>query len=183
MEFVCQVLAPGEVPNPPEAAQYAFGTLVAVAMADLDSELVGIVFDTILYNPDFGSAGPRIRPQIESDRLTPDRYADTATLVGIIALGMLGRDKSALHGVASTSPYIGASVRVLQEDDVKAFHLPDARFRVGYVPHLLAHSHPLVGELLLSLSDSLSALFPDESVALSVIRNNLAWHLKVQQAR
>ena len=98
-------------------------------------------------------------------------------------MGMLGRDKSALHGVASTSPYIGASVRVLEENEVKAFHLPDGRFTVGYVPHLLAHSHPLIGQLLLTLSDELAALFPEESVALSVIHNNLAWQLKVQQAR
>ena len=176
-------MAPGEVPDPPEAAQYAFGTLVGIAMADVDSELVGVVFDTILYNPDFGSAGPRIRPQIESDKLTPDRYADTATLVGIIALGMLGRDETALHGVASTSPYIGASVRVLDESEIKAFHLPEGRFTAGYIPHLLAHGHPLIGQLLLSLSDRLAALFPDESVPLSVIRNNLAWQLKVQQAK
>ena len=182
VEFVCQVLARGEVADPPDAARYAFGTLVAVGMEDAASELVGVVFDTILFNPDFGSAGPRIRPQIESDRLTPDRYADTATLVGIIALGMLSRDDTAFHGVTSTSPFIGAPVRVLEDGEIVTFHMPNGRFKVGYVPHLLAHGHPLIGQLLLNLSDRLAGLFPGESAALSVIRNNLAWKLKVEQA-
>ena len=183
VEFVCQVLADGEVDDPPDAATYAFGTLVAVEMQDAASELVGVVFDTILFNPDFGSAGPRIRPQIESDRLTPDRYADTATLVGIIALGMSGRDNSVLHGVTSTSPFIGARVRALQDGEIVDFHEPNGRFTVGYVPHLLAHGHPLIEQLLLNLSDRLARLFPEESAALSVIRNNLAWKLKVEQSK
>ncbi len=183
VEFVCQVLAEGEVDDPPAAARYAFGTLVAVDMEDAASELVGVVFDTILFNPDFGSAGPRIRPQIESDRLTPDRYADTATLVGIIALGMLDRDNTVVHGVTSTSPFIGARVRALRENEITNFHKLNGRFTVGYVPHLLAHGHPLIEQLLLSLSDRLAGLFPEESAALSVIRSNLAWKLKVEQSK
>ena len=183
MEFVCQVSAQGEVPDPPEVEHYAFGTLVAVATADADADLVGIIFDTILFNPDFGSAGPRLRPSMESGILTPDRYVDTATLVGILALGTLRADGTARHGVASTSPYIGATVRVFEDDEVRAFHMDGGQFSVGYVPHLLAHAHPLIGELLLTLSHQLESLFPDESAALSVIRSNLAWQLKVQPAR
>lgn len=183
VEFVCQVLDRVDVSDPPDAAKYAFGTLVAVEMQDAASELVGVVFDTILFNPDFGSVGPRIRPQIESDRLTPDRYADTATLVGIIALGMLDHDNTVIHGVTSTSPFIGAGVRTLQESEIVDFHKPNGRFTVGYVPHLLAHGHPLIEQLLLSLSDQLARLFPEESAALSVIRNNLAWKLKVEQSK
>ncbi len=183
MEFVCQVSAQGEVPDPPEGEHYAFGTLVAVATADTDADLVGVIFDTILFNPDFGSAGPRLRPSMESAILTPDRYVDTATLVGILALGTLRRDGTAEHGVASTAPYIGATVRMLEADEIKAFHMNDGQFGVGYVPHLLAHSHPLIGELLLTLSNQLESLFPAESAALAVIRTNLAWQLKVQPAR
>ncbi len=184
VEFVCQVWGPGEIDDPPDDGDYGFGTLVLVQLDGTDptSGIVGVVFDTILHNPEFGSQGPRLTPVSESPVLAPDRLAETAILAGILALGTLGPD-GARHGVGAVSAKVGASVHSLDEARVRAFHLPDDKFAVGYVPHLLAHQHPLIGEVLLSIAAQLSHIFPDESSALAVIRDNLAWQMKVLRSR
>ena len=182
VEFVCQVWSEGEVDDPPSAEQYGFGTLVGVELDEAAGAIVGVIFDTILHNPEFGSVGPRLMPAADSTVLAPDRLGETAVLAGILALGRLG-PQGASHGVGPTAPRVGASVRTLSSDEVREFHLPDGLFTTGYVPHLLAHHHPLVGEVLLNLADQLTLLFPEESRTLAVVRDNLAWQMKVLRSQ
>ena len=58
VEYVAQVMRPGEVDEAPAAADYAFGTFVAIPRSSGDVA-VGVVFDTTLVNPEFGALGPR----------------------------------------------------------------------------------------------------------------------------
>lgn len=182
VDFVCQAWAPSDVDDPPKRTDYSFGTFVSVELADAEASLIGVVYDTILHDPEFGSGGPRLLAPVDSEVLTPDRYSETATLVGILALGSLG-PSGATHGVVGTTPAVGARVSVLGVEDLHRFHRPGGRFAIGYAPHILAHHHPLVGELLLRLASRLSEEFPEESAALAVVQSNLSWQLKVQQAQ
>jgi hypothetical protein len=50
------------------------------------------------------------------------------------------------------------------------------------MPILLAQRDPLVPQLLMTLIDRLSSLFPNSRRQLSVMRNNLAWKSIVQPA-
>lgn len=184
VEFVCQVWGPGETDDPPADGDYGFGSLVLVELdrASPSAGIVGVVFDTILHNPEFGSQGPRLTPVSESAVLAPDRLAETAILAGILALGTLD-PSGPRHGIGAVSPKVGAAVSSLDESQIRAFHLPGGKFTVGYVPHLLAHHHPLIEEVMLSIAAQLSRVFPDESNALAVIRDNLAWQTKVLRSR
>ena len=42
---------------------------------------------------------------------------------------------------------------------------------------------PLVGEVLLNVADQLTSLFPEESGTLAVVRDNLAWQMKVLRSQ
>lgn len=180
LEFVCQANEAGESSTPPARKDYAFGKLLAVEIEN-GFDLVTAVFDTILLNPDFGMAGPRLSPT-DSERLAPDQFAETATLIGLIGLGTLSRDGQATHGVPPTTPTVGARVRNMKAEEIRSFHLPGGKFAAAYMPHLLAHSSPLMREVVLTLFDELAAIFPDQSAAIAVVRGNLAWQMKVQQA-
>lgn len=182
VEFVCQVWGVGEVDEAPLAEHYGFGTLVGVELDETVGAIVGVIFDTILHNPEFGSMGPRLMPATDSLVLAPDRLGETAVLAGLLALGRLAPE-DAFHGVGPTAPRVGATVRTLSPDEIREFHLPDGMFTTGYVPHLLAHQHPLVGEVLLNVADQLTLLFPEASATLAVVRDNLAWQMKVLRSR
>ena len=61
-DYVCQIYGPGEIDPLPRAPDYAYGTFVAIDLADAgqtDAVLVGLIYNTLLVNPDYGNLGPR----------------------------------------------------------------------------------------------------------------------------
>ncbi|MCB0148816.1 MAG: hypothetical protein KDE01_14335, partial [Caldilineaceae bacterium] len=74
VDYVCQVYVFGEVPQPPDPADYGFGAFVA---AELEPDgagsprLIGLIYNTLLMNPEFGSLGPRLSPRAEVEVFSP----------------------------------------------------------------------------------------------------------------
>src|SRR5438045_3467972 len=89
INYVCQIYGPREVEIEPSAADYAFGRFVRIAVrsrqTDEDSALnsmlgrsqepvtyaVGVIYDTILLNPTFGSLGPRLSNETQVELFSP----------------------------------------------------------------------------------------------------------------
>ncbi|MDY7080250.1 MAG: hypothetical protein SXV54_25490 [Chloroflexota bacterium] len=178
-DYVCQVYGPGEVEAPPVPADYAFGTFVRIPLGEGNGHLVGLIYDTVLLNPEFGSLGPRLSPAPELAIFSPDYLAEKVTLVGITAVGTLAPDGTATHGVPSLAAQIDALVEQMDDDVIRTFHHPassnPAGVHLGYAPLLLALGSPLARHLLLRVVDRLIALFPGQEAHLSVLRGELAW--------
>jgi hypothetical protein len=177
-DYVCQVYGPGEVETPPAPVDYAFGTFVSIPLDETDGDLVGLIYDTVLLNPDFGNLGPRLSPAPDLAVFSPDYLAEKVTLVGITAAGTLPPDGTAVHGVPSLAAQIDTLVERMDDDAIRMFHRPasgNPGVRLGYAPLLLALGSPLVRHLLLRVVDQLAALFPDQVAHLSVLRGELAW--------
>jgi hypothetical protein len=123
IDYVCQVYASGEVDQPPVPADYAFGTFVRMAL-DLQPQtwLAGLVYNTVLLNPDFGNLGPRLSPPSELAVFSPDYLQEKATLVGIIAIGTLTVTSQAAQGVPALAALTDAPVEKMDNDQIKAFH-------------------------------------------------------------
>ena len=98
-DYVCQVYSPGEVKTPPSPTDYAFGTFVRIPLDTEQGHLVGVIYDTVLVNPDFGNLGPRLSPAPDLAVFSPDYLAEKVTLVGITAVGMLSLEGAPTHGV------------------------------------------------------------------------------------
>ncbi len=179
IDYVCQVYGPGEVESPPSPADYAFGTFVRIPLSEGNGHLVGVIYDTVLLNPEFGSLGPRLSPAPDLAVFSPDYLAEKVTLVGITAVGTLGADGSVTHGVPSLAAQIDALVERMDNDVIRTFHHPASRnpagVHLGYAPLLLALGSPLARHLLLRVVDRLIALFPGHVAHLSVLRGELAW--------
>src|SRR5437899_12314706 len=79
INYVCQIYGPREVELEPGPADYTFGRFVRVAVRSEQSDdpnlkvdlalgihhapktyAIGVIYDTILLNPAFGSLGPRL---------------------------------------------------------------------------------------------------------------------------
>lgn len=182
IDYVCQVYNRGEISTPPTPADYSFGRFVGVHL-ESDEMLIGVIYNTLLMNPDFGNLGPRLSPRADLDIFTPDYLAETATLVGVIALGWQAVDGHFRQGVPTLAATVNTLVTQLGDDELAAFHRDAAgRVSLRYAPLLLGQKDPLALQLLLNIVDGLMQLFPDQQRQLAVMRNNLAWKSAIQPA-
>ena len=188
VDYVCQIYGPGEIAEPsPSPEDYAFGTFVRVGLSadptqgDLGgSYLAGLIYSTILMNPEFGNLGPRLSPPADLEVFSPDYLREQATLVGVVAVGQV--TPSGTHqGVPRLATTVGAEVVTMTGDEVRAFHRPPSGdgLSLAYAPLLLAQGDPLIPHLLLNVITRLDDLFPDQSRQLAVLRGNLAWKTAV----
>ena len=179
-DYVCQIYGPGEVDASPSPADYAFGTFVRIPLAVGYGHLVGVIYDTVLLNPEFGNLGPRLSPVSDLAVFSPDYLAEKVTLVGITSVGMLAPDGTLTHGVPPLAAQIDALVERMDDDAVRAFHqTPAGGVQMGYAPQLLALSSPLARQLLIHVIERLSRLFPAQKPKLAVLRNELAWQAAI----
>ena len=167
IDYVCQVYGPGEVDPPPQPADYTFGAFVEMEMEGSGAaarSLVGVIYNTLLLNPEFGSLGPRLSPRTEVEIFSPDYLAETATLAGIIAVGWIDTDGQAHQGVPALAATVNCPVRRLDAEQVRQFHTDrEGRLSLRYASLLLNQNNPLVPPLLIAVVDQLAVLFPASS--------------------
>ena len=186
IDYVCQVYNQGEVDPWPTPDMYSFGTFISVRLEENGAsvgQLIGVIYNTLLMNPDFGNLGPRLSPRQELEIFTPDYLSETATLVGIIGLGWVDAAGRCFQGVPALAPTVNNPVYRLGSAELMAFHRDSAGgVNLRYVPVLLGQNNPLVPQLLINIVDRLVGLFPGRRAQLTVMRNNLAWKSMVQPA-
>jgi len=217
--YVCQIFAPREVDVQPTPADYAFGRFVRVAIRsglnddpervraialgrsyEPVSYAVGVIYDTILQNPAFGSLGPRLSNETQVELFSPDYIAEKAVLVYIMVLGMIEQRStpqgnaeilSTMHGVPLLSLELESEIETMTDEEVQAFHyFSDAErvgvdgrlpyLHMGYLPHIISQRNSLLPMVTLRIIDQLEQLFPQNASLLSIVKRNFAWRLKVE---
>lgn len=216
INYVCQVYGPHEVEVEPEPGDYAFGRFVRVAtrsaqVDDPESTLdlalgrhqgpvtyaVGVIYDTILLNPAFGSLGPRLSNETQVELFSPDYISEKAVLIYVMVLGMMEQQflpdgtslfLSRTHGVPLLSLELGSEIETMIDEEVRAFHYfsdpgeieQNAYLHMGYLPHIIAQRSSLLPMVTLHIIDQLERLFPQNLALLSIVKRNFAWRLKVE---
>src|SRR5947208_9894889 len=97
VDYVARVVDELDADAPPSAEDYGFAQFVAVPLKD-DEEAVGVIYDTELVNPEYGSFGPRLSSRADLKILSPDFLHEQGVLLGILLLGRRTRG-SKLEGV------------------------------------------------------------------------------------
>ena len=180
-DYVCQVFAPRETAHDPAPQDYAFGSFVKAPIDPADDRTaVGIVYDTILLNPEYGSLGPRLNPPSDQALLAPDYLVEKATAVGILIVGLQKKD-AVEHGIIPLSLPVDAEVSSLDDDAIRRFHLVGGKLSLGYLPNLISHTSPLVTELGLSVIRQLLTLFedPSDQRLLRTLAAHFSWQARV----
>jgi hypothetical protein len=218
INYVCQIYGPLEIEIPPDVSDYAFGSFVRVAVSLRRSDLsrngqervqnsdevsicniVGVIYDTQLLNPAFGSLGPRLSTDTQVELFSPDYLSEQALLVHLIVLGMMEQHRFSsspqkihiVHGIPSFPLELNSSVETMADEDVHRFHLfqdqgnvenhPEYEYlHLGYLPHMIAHRNSLIPMVILRIIDQLELLFPQHLSLLSILKRNFAWRLKVE---
>jgi hypothetical protein len=189
VDYVCQVYNANEVAHAPQPTDYCFGGFVVIVLNGADGApssasggaLIGVIYNTLLLNPDFGNVGPRLSPQADVAVFTPDYLAETATLVGILALGWMDGAGRYYQGVPTLAASVNNAVHCLDEAGLRHFHQDrTGRLALRYAPLLLAQKSALAVPLMINIVDRLDELFPSAHGQLKLMRNNLAWKSVVQ---
>jgi hypothetical protein len=214
ISYVCQIYGPREVEIEPAPADYAFGRFVRIAIRSEQSEsengvvdralgidfspkthAIGVIYDTILLNPAFGSLGPRLSNETQVELFSPDYISEKAVLIYVMVLGMLEQRQTpegqqevlaVSHGVPLLALELGNEIETMDDDEVRIFHLFSDRqeeepyLHMGYVPHIISQRNSLLPMVTLRIIDQLERLFPRNLSLLSIVKRNFAWRLKVE---
>lgn len=181
-DYVCQVYGRKEVPDSelPQGENYAFGTFVKIELESPGDYLVGLVYDTVLLNPEFGRLGPRLSPQAELAIFTPDYLNERAVLLGIVAVGSMSLDE-VTQRVPRLAANSDALVYQMDDGDIQHFHNGDGRLNLTYLPTLIQQQadNPLVYHLARVVLDELKALLPEHRPMLDVLADDLLWRTQI----
>ncbi|MCL5960669.1 MAG: hypothetical protein M1358_15420 [Chloroflexi bacterium] len=182
IDYVCHIYGRNEVEPRPAPEDYAFGRFVRVQTGASGGRwIVGVIYNTILVNPEYGSFGPRLSSQPELEVFSPDYLDERATLVGLIVLGYSDEESGIVHhGICPVALSVDAEVETMSEEQIVAFHRRDSSLNVGYYPHLIGQNNSVIPHLLLKILEELEGYFPDNRDILAVLKDNLAWKSKVQ---
>ena len=216
INYVCQIYGPREVELEPTPTDYAFGRFVRIAVRsdqpdDYDVQVIltpgksseprtyaiGVIYDTILLNPAFGSLGPRLSNETQVELFSPDYISEKAVLIYVMVLGMMEQRLlpgsqpeilSVMHGVPLLSLELGSEIETITDEEVQAFHFfkdvdnPEkgTYLHMGYIPHIIAQRNSLLPMVTLRIIDQLERLFPQNLSVLSIVKRNFAWKLKVE---
>jgi hypothetical protein len=165
--------------NPPDSEDYGFAQFVSIPI-DESKKIVGVIYDSILINPEYSNFGPRLSSQSELRGFSPDFLNEKGILLGILLLGSI-ENGEVLHGVPRWVVPAGKDVLKMSEDEVVKFHTDKkGNKQVHYYSQIVAQAGviaiSLIESIILQLSVKASA---DDKKRLNVLKNTLAWQRTV----
>jgi hypothetical protein len=176
IDYVGRVIDSLDTAEPPTAEDFGFGQFVGLKFADA-AEMVGVIYDSILVNPDYSNFGPRLSPKPDLQNFSPDYLNEQGFLIGILLLGAKDADGKITHGVPRRVVPAGQEVFKIEADEIKKFHT-DANdcLQIHYYSQVVAHAGLFAVPLLESIIEQLSLDCSDsDKQRLGVLRQTLAW--------
>ncbi len=179
-DYVCQIYAMNEVAAVPQSSSYALGTFVSIDLGEpWTGFLVGLIYDTVLLNPDFGRLGPRLSSETELTMFAPDYLNERAVLVGVTAIGRITSRGRVFQGVPRLAANNDAQVIQMEDEQIRDFHLEGETLNLVYLPMLLEQDNPLAYHLARIVLERLTELMPDYHTELAVLDDDLTWRTQI----
>lgn len=186
VDYVARVIDELDADEPPSGEDYGFAQFVAMPVAD-GEQIVAVVYDTQLANPDYGSFGPRLSPRADLKVLSPDFLHEQGVLLGLLIVGW--RERGALagsangdgwashHGVPRRVVPAGQDVFRMPDEDVFSFHRgADGSVQLHYFSQAVAHAGAFAAPLVESVIEQLEpACTHSERQRLCVLKKSLIW--------
>ncbi|MCY7345590.1 MAG: hypothetical protein LH614_05150 [Pyrinomonadaceae bacterium] len=176
IDYVARVIDALDAANPPQSEDFGFAQFVKLPLAD-ETQIVGVIYDSMLINPDYANYGPRLSPKPELRNFSPDYLDEQGFLIGILLLGEIDRELKITHGVPRRVVPAGQDVHRIEAAEIKSFHTDESDcLQIHYYSQVVAHAglfaapllESIIGELSLDCSDS-------EKQRLAVLKQTLAW--------
>ncbi len=179
VDYAARVLDSLETSSAPEIADYGFAQFVKISVGN--DEIVGVIYNSQLINPEYGNYGPRLSTPPELNSVfSPDYLSEQGVLIGVLLLGW--RDA---QGWRQSIPRIvlpiNSEVRTMTADEVHAFHQDKhSTIQFAYYANLMTHAGEFAFPLISAICDELETLADAGQYArLKVLRRSLAWEQTV----
>ena len=187
VDYVARVIDELDADAPPAPEEYGFAQFVRMPVAETE-EVVGVVYDTQLANPDYGSFGPRLSSHADLKVLSPDFLHEQGVLLGVLLLGWRVRGGGgwvAHHGVPRRVVPVGQEVFSLADAEVFEFHRgAGGAVQLHYFSQALAHAGAFAVPLVEAVIEQLEpACGPAERQRLCVLKKSLVWQRTLGQLR
>jgi hypothetical protein len=183
MDYVAEVYRDHDKADVPEKQDYEFGQPVYIRTTVRGEEraLVGVIYESLLVNPDQGRDGPRLSTP-DQELFVPGYVDEKQTLLGIALLGFAElAPVDGGQGFAAVSQElprwtldIDDSVSKLSSAGFRRFHRPDGNLELRYYDRLVATAERFGAEVTLSLIERLREE-TDEAAMLDVIERKVRW--------
>jgi hypothetical protein len=176
IDYVGRVIDSLDTSEPPMAEDYGFGQFVNLPLED-ETEIVGVIYNSMLVNPDYASYGPRLSPKPELGSFSPDYLNEQGFLIGILLLGHKNIDGKITHGVPRRVVPAGQDVLKIEAKEIKKFHTDTSDcLQIHYYSQVVAHAGLFAVPLLEAVIEQLSLDCSDsDRQRLAVLKQTLAW--------
>jgi len=176
IDYVARVIDALDVAAPPNSEDYGFAQFVKLPFED-ETQIVGVIYDSMLVNPEYANYGPRLSPKPELASFSPDYLNEQGFLIGILLLGTVDKAQKITHGVPRRVVPAGQDVHKVEADEIKKFHT-DANdcLQIHYYSQVVAHAGLFSVPLLEAVIEELSLDCSDsDRQRLGVLKQTLAW--------
>lgn len=176
IDYIARVVDTLDVNEPPTAEDYGFAQFVKLPFED-ETQIVGVIYDSMLVNPDYANYGPRLSPRPELASFSPDYLNEQGFLIGILLLGTIDKAKKILHGVPRRVVPAGQDVYKIEANEIKKFHADENEcLQIHYYSQIVAHAGLFAAPLLEAIIEQLSLDCSDsDKQRLGVLKQTLAW--------
>jgi hypothetical protein len=176
IDYVARVIDALDVAAPPSSEDYGFAQFVKLPLED-ETQIVGVIYDSMLVNPEYSNFGPRLSPKPELGSFSPDYLNEQGFLIGILLLGAIDKSKKITHGVPRRVVPAGQDVYKIEADEIKKFHADSNDcLQIHYYSQIVAHAGLFAVPLLESIIEELSLDCSDsDKQRLGVLKQTLAW--------
>ena len=175
VDYIGRVIDQLDTDAPPQVDDYGFAQFVRLSVNDM--EVIGVVYDTQLVNPEYGNFGPRLSPPVDLSVLSPDYLNEQGVLIGILLIGWRDRQQAVHHTVPRSVVPVGCDVVRLTDAEAHAFHRTATNsLQLRYYSQIIAHAGPFAVPLIEAIIEQLEpACAPPEQRQLCVLKKSLAW--------
>lgn len=183
VDYVARVVDALDADDPPAAGDYNFGQFVALPVAE-DFEVVGVIYNSQLINPDYGHFGPRLSPAADLALLSPDYLNERGILLGLLLVGWRDNE-TCVSGVPPRVLPVGQDVYRMSDERMQIFHQDAAgRLQLHYYSQIMAHAGPFAVPLIENVIAQLERNCDTaERQRLCVLKRSLAWQRTIGAAR
>ncbi len=175
VDYAARIFDSLETPQTPTTSDYHFGQFVKITVNRTD--VIGVIYNSQLINPDYGNYGPRLSTPAELNAIfSPDYLNEQGVLIGILLLGWMDENGSS-QGVPRVVLPINSMVETMDDEVVRGFHQdPEGSLQLSYYSHVLTHAGLFAPQLLSAIVDHLEELTSErERARLAVLRRTLSW--------
>ena len=177
IDYVGRVIDSLDVADPPTAEDFGFANFVKLPFED-GIEIIGVIYNSILINPEYANYGPRLSPKPELGNFSPDYLNEQGFLIGILLLGTKDRDGKISHGVPHRVVPAGLEVYKLNGEAVKHFHMDEKDcLQIHYYSQVIANAGNFAVPLLEAIIGQLNqnGCSENDKKRLDVLKQTLAW--------